>query len=158
MVSPSRTTWSAVTRSSPQITRTVSGMMSSSRRMSFTRRLPATSTSRRGFRRMTFTPVPVSRPGESGRALDLADLHEVDLVVMRLQLPPLGEIERAEPKVLELQGPRIVRRELLDRLTPPLPGGRHLRRSLPDGLPRPGPTTPGALPPPAGRARDGPEP
>src|SRR5439155_22408554 len=101
MVSPSRTTWSAVTRSSPQITSTVSGMMSSSRRMSFTRRLPATSTSRRGFLRMTFMPAPPSRAWKSRRVLDLADLHEVDAVVVGLELPPLGEIELAEPEVLE---------------------------------------------------------
>src|SRR5580765_1360675 len=68
IVSPSRTTWSAVTRSSPQITSTVSGMISSSRRMSFTRRLPTTSTSRRGFRRMTFTGPAVTRGGTPARA------------------------------------------------------------------------------------------
>src|ERR1700752_4703756 len=41
-------------RSSPRMTRTVSGRMSSSRRTSLTRRLPATSTSRRGLRSTTF--------------------------------------------------------------------------------------------------------
>src|SRR5499433_525446 len=131
IVSPSRTTWSAVTRSSPQITRTVSGMMSSSRRMSLTRRLPATSTSRRGLRRMTFTSLR-SRPWKSGRALDLANLYQVDAVVMGLQLPPLREIELAEPEVLELQRTRVERRELLDRLAAALAGGAHRREELGD--------------------------
>src|SRR5262249_1205011 len=58
IVASSRTTWSAVTRSSPQITSTVSGRMSSSRRMSLTRRPPATATSRRGLRKMTFMRMP----------------------------------------------------------------------------------------------------
>src|SRR4029450_5170228 len=40
IVSPSLTTWSAVTSSSPRITSTVSGRISSSRSTSFTRRLP----------------------------------------------------------------------------------------------------------------------
>src|SRR4030095_2801240 len=101
IVSPSRTTWSAVMRSSPQITSTVSGMMSSSRRISFTRRLPATSTSRRGLRRMTFTRGRPSRARDPGRALDVADLGEVDAVVLGLELPPLGEIELTQPEVLE---------------------------------------------------------
>src|SRR5438552_3518899 len=64
ITSSSRSIWSAVTRSSPRITSTVSGRMSSSRRTSLTRRLPATSTSRRGLRSTTFmlkrrgTPAP----------------------------------------------------------------------------------------------------
>src|SRR5206468_1033094 len=90
MVSASRTTWSAVMSSSPRITRTVSGRMSSSRSTSFTRRPPATSTSRRGFRKMTFTgslrasrcglPLP-SRLREPPRTLHVADLREMDPVV-----------------------------------------------------------------------------
>src|SRR5437588_5731167 len=134
MVSPSRTTWSAVTRSSPQITSTVSGRMSSSRRMSFTRRLPATSTSRRGFLRMTFMPVRPSRAREPGRVLDLADLCEVDPVVMGLQLPPLGKIEVAEAEMLERQWAWIDRRELLDRLAAALARGAHRRSELGDRL------------------------
>src|SRR6266478_41540 len=54
IVSSSVTIWSAVTRVSPRITSTVSGMISSSRRTSFTLRPPATWTSRFGFLRMTF--------------------------------------------------------------------------------------------------------
>src|SRR5437899_11976208 len=110
-------------RSSPQITSTVSGMMSSSRRMSFTRRLPATSTSRRGLRRMTFTPARPSRARKSRRALDLADLHEVDAVVVGLELPPLREIELAEAEVLKLQRRRVERHDLLDRLSASLARG-----------------------------------
>src|SRR5438128_499193 len=54
IVSSSVTIWSAVTRVSPRITSTVSGMISSSRRTSFTLRPPATWTSRFGFLKMTF--------------------------------------------------------------------------------------------------------
>src|SRR5262249_33621538 len=54
ITSSSRSIWSAVTSSSPRITTTVWGRMSSSRRMSLPRRLPATWTSRRGLRSTTF--------------------------------------------------------------------------------------------------------
>src|SRR3989442_754835 len=68
MVSASRATWSGVIHSSPRVTRTVSRRMSSSRRTSFTRRPPAISTSRRGFRRMTFIGSPrPSRLRKPGR-------------------------------------------------------------------------------------------
>src|SRR5262249_48957524 len=107
-------------------------MMSSSRRMSFTRRLPATSTSRRGFRRMTFTRVRPSPARESRRRLDRADLREMETVVMRLQLPPLGQIELAEAEVLELQRSRIDRAELLDRLAASLADSAHGREQLAD--------------------------
>src|SRR6267143_658854 len=139
-------------RSSPQITSTVSGMMSSSRRMSFTRRLPATSTSRRGFLRMTFMPVRLSRAREPGRALDLADLREVDPVVVGLQLPPLGEIEIAEADVLERQWAWIDRREPLDRLAAALARGAHRRDELGDRLAVLGPDDRGRIGP-AGRRR-----
>src|SRR5262249_41743957 len=139
IVSPSRTTWSAVTRSSPQITSTVSGMMSSSRRMSFTRRLPATSTSRRGLRRMTFTATGPSRARKSRRALDLADLREMDAVVVGLQLPPLRETGFTEAEVLELERTRIDGAELLDRLTAALARGPHRRQELRHRLPALGP-------------------
>src|SRR5213078_2711398 len=100
IVSPSRTTWSAVISSSPRITRTVSGRMFSSRRTSFTRRPPSISTSRRGFRKMTFTgssraarrgrALP-SRPRKPRRAPDVTNLGEMDPVVSGLELPPLRE-------------------------------------------------------------------
>src|SRR5690348_16003714 len=114
-------------------------MMSSSRKMSFTRRLPATSTSRRGLRRMTFTAVRPSRARESRRALDLADLGEMDAVVVRLQLPPLREIELTEPEVLELERTRIDGAELLDRLAAALARGPHRRQELRDRLAALGP-------------------
>src|SRR5262245_9264220 len=73
-----------------------------------------------------------ARPWKSGRALDLADLDQVDAVVMRLKLPPLREIELAEPEVLELQRARVERRELLDRLAAALADGAHRREELCD--------------------------
>src|SRR5262249_50416732 len=145
IVSPSRTTWSAVTRSSPQITRPVSRIMSSSRRMSFTPRLRPTSSARRGFLRRTFIPARRSRPREPGGALDLADLSQVDPVVMGLQLPPLGEIELAEAEVLERERARVERRELLDRLAAALARCAHRREQLGERLAARGPDDRGRL-------------
>src|SRR5712692_4318649 len=131
--------------SSPRITRTVSGRMSSSRSTSFTRRPPATSTSRRGFRKMTFTgsprasrcgvPLP-SRLREPPRALHVADLREMDPVVPGLKLPPLREVEIAEAKVVEAQRAWIHRPELLHGLSAPLSRGPHGRDQLADRFTR----------------------
>src|SRR3989441_640453 len=135
MVSASRTTWSGVISSSPRITRTVSGRMSSSRRTSFTRRPPAISTSRRGFRRMTFIGSPrPSRLRKPGRALDVADLGEMYRVVSSLELPPLREVEIAAVGVLETELARIQRREPLDGLSAPLARGLHGCDQLADHL------------------------
>src|SRR2546428_756730 len=126
--------------SSPRITRTVSGRMSSSRSTSFARRPPATSTSRRGFRKMTFTgsprasrcvPLP-SRLREPPRALHVADLSEMDPVVPGLKLPPLREVEIAEAKVVEAQRAWIHRPELLHGLSAPFSRGPHGRDQLAD--------------------------
>src|SRR4051812_27361522 len=96
------------------MTSTDSGMIDSSASTSFTRRPPATSTSRRGLRSTTFTSAhPSWKPGAR---LDVADLAQVDRVVLRLELPPLGQIEVAEPEVLEDQRARVDVPELLDRL------------------------------------------
>src|SRR5436309_11751889 len=121
-------------RSSPQITSTVSGKISSSRRMSLTRRLPVTATSRRGFRRMTFTGVPRLAPRKSGRALDLADLRELDSIVLGLEDPPLGEVQFTQAEMLERERARIERRELLYRLSAPLARGLHRGDQLADRL------------------------
>src|SRR3989449_9633129 len=135
MVSASRTTWSGVISSSPRITRTVSGRMSSSRRTSFTRSPPAISTSRRGFRRMTFIGSPrPSRLRKPGRALDVADLGEMYRVVSSLELPPLREVEIAAVGVLETELARIQRREPLDGLSAPLARGLHGCDQLADHL------------------------
>src|SRR5262249_27525277 len=113
MVSSSFTCWSAVMRSSPRMTRTVSGRMSSSRRTSFTRRLPATSTSRRGLRSTTFIALG---PWEPRRALDPADLPQVHGVVSRGQAPPLAEVHVPEAEMPELELARIARGQSLYRL------------------------------------------
>src|SRR5205823_8017425 len=114
MVSASRTTWSAVMSSSPRITRTVSGRMSSSRSTSFTRRPPATSTSRRGLRSTTFI---ASRPRESRRRFHVEDLLQMTRLVARLQAPPLAEVHLAETEVLERQPARVTAAPPLDRLS-----------------------------------------
>src|SRR5262245_61661863 len=89
------------------MTRTVSGMTSSSRRISFTRRLPGSSTSRRGLRSTTFMSFDPARERlrrrESRRRLHLAKLVQVDAIVGGLEHPPLAQIEIAEAKVLERQ-------------------------------------------------------
>ena len=58
---------------------------------------------------MTFTRLR-SRPWKSGRALDVANLPEMDRVVLRLQPPPLREVEIAQTEMLEHQRARIDRR------------------------------------------------
>src|SRR4030095_4750586 len=113
--------------SSPRMTSTVSGRMSSSRSTSFTRRLPATSTSRRGLRSITFTTL-LSR--DPRRRLDSAELLQVDAVVAGLQAPPLPEVHLAQPEVLEGQNARVALREPLDRLATPLARGHHGRHPL----------------------------
>src|SRR5207237_6040128 len=89
---------------------------------------------------------------EPGRVLDLADLCEVDPVVMGLQLPPLGKIEVAEAEMLERQWAWIDRRELLDRLAAALARGAHRRNELGDRLAVLGPDDRGRIGP-AGRRR-----
>src|SRR5205809_565014 len=94
------------------------------------------STSRRGFRRMTFTASPrASRLRKPRRTLDVADLGEVDRVVSALKLPPLREVEITEAEVLEAERARIDGRELLDGLSAPLPRGLHGRDQLAQRLP-----------------------
>src|SRR5258705_12802774 len=56
----------------------------------------------------------------------------MDAVVMRLQLPPLREIELAEAEVLECQRARVNRAELVDRLAASLARGPHRREQLGD--------------------------
>src|SRR5262245_57481229 len=136
MVSASATTWSAVMSSSPRMTRTVSGKISSSRSTSFTRRLPATSTSRRGLRSITFTRL---FPRKSRRRLDLAELLQMVQVMARLQAPPLAKIHLAQPEVLEGERARVARREPFDRLTTAGSRGLHGRDQLVDGLAVTGP-------------------
>ncbi len=58
----------------------------------------------------------------------------MDAVVLRLEQPPLGEIEVAEAEVLEDQPPRIERRQLLDGCPAPLAGGLDGREQLGNGL------------------------
>src|SRR5215470_8257961 len=99
--------------SSSRMTSTVSGKISSSRSTSFTRRLPATSTSRRGLRSITFT---VLLPRKARRRLDLAELLQVAEIVARLQPPPLAQIHLAQAEVLEGERARIAAREALHRL------------------------------------------
>src|SRR2546427_10849204 len=101
------------------MTSTVSGRMSSSRSTSFTRRLPDTSTSRRGLRRTTFMSALASALRKSGCVFDVADLRQVDAIVSLLQHPPLRQIQIAEPQMLEHETARIDRRELVDRRPAP---------------------------------------
>src|SRR5437868_3038040 len=103
------------------MTRTVSGMMSSSRRTSFTRRLPATSTSRRGLRSTTF----ISVPREPRRGLDPTDLPQVHAVVGGGEPPPLAEVHVAEAEVLEGEPARIAAGQALDRLAAARARGLH---------------------------------
>ena len=83
------TTVSLVTSSSPRITSTVPARISSSRSNSFTRRVPLTSISRRGLRRMTFMEQAEyrrSRAREPGRCLQGAELAQVVGIMVGLEL------------------------------------------------------------------------
>src|SRR5437764_8435564 len=113
------------------MTRTVSGRMSSSRSTSFTRRLPASSTSRRGLRSTTFI---ASRPRESRRRFHVEDLLQMTRLVARLQAPPLAEVHLAETEVLERQPARVTAGQPLDRLAAPRAGRLHRREQLGDRL------------------------
>src|SRR5438132_8084771 len=113
------------------MTRTVSGRMSSSRSTSFTRRLPASSTSRRGLRSTTFI---ASRPRESRRRFHVAELLQMSRLVARLQPPPLAEVHLAEAEVLERQPARVAAGQPLDRLAAPQASCLHRRDQLGDRL------------------------
>src|SRR5262245_26480916 len=134
------------------MTSTVSGITSSSRRISFTRRLPGNSTSRRGLRSTTFMSIVASPPWrlrprrraplrlrESGRGLDLAELSQMHALVRGLQLPPLGEVEITEAEVIERQPARIDGGQLLDGLAAPLARGLEGGDQLTDRLALPWP-------------------
>src|SRR3989442_11964948 len=75
-----------------------------------------------------------SRRRKSSRALDVAELAEMDAVVLRLEKLPLAEVEIAQAGVLEDQSLRIERGELFNRGPAALAGGLHRRDQLSDWL------------------------
>src|SRR6266700_2225861 len=82
---------------------------------------------------------------ESRMALDLTELAEMDAIVLRLEQPPLGEVEIAETEVLENQPLGVEARQLLNGRPAALTGGLHGRDQLTDRLPVLGPDHRGRL-------------